>query len=140
MASSPPAATSEPQGWGSFIWKKLGYENLPADVADKSFYDLKAPLPGKDRWLNMADYKGKVVLIVNTASKCGFTPQYKGLQRLQDEFKDSLVVIGFPCDQFGGQEPGNDNEIMQTCELNYGVDFPLAKKVSNLVSRPISNA
>ncbi|KAI5449296.1 Glutathione peroxidase 2 [Naganishia albida] len=125
---SAPAQPAQ-QGWGSFIWTKLGYENLPQDVAQKSFYDLRAPLPGKDRWINMADFKGKVVLIVNTASKCGFTPQYKGLQRLHDEYSDrGLVVIGFPCDQFGGQEPGNDQEIMETCELNHGVNFPLAKK------------
>ncbi|KAJ9093872.1 hypothetical protein QFC21_006245 [Naganishia friedmannii] len=131
MASSTPApaAQPQPQGWGSFLWNKLGYETLPQEMAEKSFYDLRAPLPGKDKWLNMADYKGKVVLIVNTASKCGFTPQYKGLQRLHEEYKDQgLVVLGFPCDQFGGQEPGNDQDIMQTCELNFGVDFPLAKK------------
>ncbi|KAJ9098582.1 hypothetical protein QFC20_005925 [Naganishia adeliensis] len=149
MSAPSAPAQNEQQGWGSFIWTKLGYETLPQDVAEKSFYDLRAPLPGKDRWISMADFKGKVVLIVNTASKCGFTPQYKGLQRLHDEYSDrGLVVIGFPCDQFGGQEPGNDQEIMevrlaspasravlmccvdlwQTCELNHGVNFPLAKK------------
>ncbi|KAJ9117405.1 hypothetical protein QFC24_006501 [Naganishia onofrii] len=126
MATSTPAPTDQPQGWGSFLWNKIGYETLPQDASNKSFYDLKAALPGTDKWLNMvsklghknpdlADYKGKVVLIVNTASKCGFTPQYKGLQRLHEEYKDQgLVVLGFPCDQFGGQEPGNDQDIMQS--------------------------
>ncbi|GHJ90010.1 hypothetical protein NliqN6_6412 [Naganishia liquefaciens] len=129
MSSSATPSEPQQQGWASYLWNKVGYENLPQDVANKSFYDLKAALPGKDKWLNMADFKGKVVLIVNTASKCGFTPQYKGLQKLHEDYKDrGLVVIGFPCDQFGGQEPGNDEEIMQTCELNHGVDFTLAKK------------
>jgi glutathione peroxidase len=78
----------------------------------------------------LSDYKGKVVLIVNTASKCGFTPQYRGLEALYQEYKDKgFEIIGFPCDQFGGQEPGNDNEIEQFCELNFGVSFPLSTKV-----------
>ena len=75
-------------------------------------------------------YKGKVLLIVNTASKCGFTPQYKGLQALQDEFKDQgFEVLGFPCDQFGNQEPGDDGEIADFCEMNFGVNFPLFSKL-----------
>ncbi|WP_395343878.1 glutathione peroxidase [Ningiella sp. W23] len=75
-------------------------------------------------------YKGKVVLIVNTASKCGFTPQYKGLESLYQNYKNKgLTVIGFPCDQFGHQEPGSDEEIEQFCSLNYGVSFPLSKKI-----------
>lgn len=72
----------------------------------------------------------KTLLIVNTASKCGFTPQYKGLEALHREFKDrGLVVIGVPCDQFAHQEPGNDEEIAAFCELNFGVSFPLMSKV-----------
>jgi len=75
-------------------------------------------------------YKGKVVLIVNTASKCGFTPQYKGLEALYQKYKDKgLVILGFPCNQFGGQEPGNDSEISEFCELNFGVTFPLMAKL-----------
>lgn len=78
----------------------------------------------------MEDYKGKVILIVNTASKCGFTPQYKGLERLYKDYHDKgLVVVGFPCNQFGKQEPGSDGEISEFCELNYGVSFPMASKV-----------
>ncbi|MEP6679699.1 MAG: glutathione peroxidase [Betaproteobacteria bacterium] len=75
-------------------------------------------------------YKGKVLLVVNTASKCGFTPQYKGLEALHERFHDQgLDVLGFPCNQFGAQEPGSEADIAQFCELNYGVKFPLFAKV-----------
>lgn len=77
-----------------------------------------------------ADYAGKVVLVVNTASKCGFTPQYKGLEALWQAYKDrGLVILGFPCNQFGQQEPGDDAAISEFCELNFGVTFPLFRKV-----------
>jgi glutathione peroxidase len=77
----------------------------------------------------LSSYKGKTVLIVNTASECGFTPQYKGLQALWDEYKDKgLIVLGVPSNDFGGQEPGQANEIQEFCEVNYGVDFPLTEK------------
>lgn len=80
--------------------------------------------------VSLADYSGRPVLIVNTASKCGFTPQYDGLQKLHEEFKDrGLVVLGFPCDQFAHQEPGADGDIEEFCKLNYGVTFPLSTKV-----------
>lgn len=79
---------------------------------------------------DLAEYLGSVVLVVNTASKCGFTPQYKGLQALYEEYRDQgLVVLGFPCDQFAHQEPGTDEEIGAFCERNFGVDFPLMSKV-----------
>lgn len=75
-------------------------------------------------------YKGNVLLIVNTASKCGFTPQYKGLQSIYETHKEQgLSVLGFPCNQFGAQEPGSSDEIMEFCELNYGVNFPMFAKV-----------
>ncbi len=94
-----------------------------------SIYDFSAKLNnGTDQ--SLAGYKGKVLLIVNTASQCGFTPQYKGLQELYGKYHDrGLEVLGFPCDQFGHQEPGNDDEIKSFCELNYGVNFPLFSKV-----------
>ncbi len=78
----------------------------------------------------LATFEGRPLLVVNTASQCGFTPQYEGLQALHDEYAaDGLVVIGFPCDQFAHQEPGNDAEIEEFCRINYGVEFPLSTKV-----------
>lgn len=80
--------------------------------------------------ISMADYAGKLVLVVNTASHCGFTPQYAGLETLYKKFAASgLVVLGFPCNQFGNQEPGGADEIAQTCHINYGVSFPIFEKV-----------
>ena len=80
--------------------------------------------------VSIGDYKGKVLLIVNTASKCGFTPQYKGLEKLYKNYKDKgFEILGFPCNQFGKQEPGNAGEISEFCELNFGVSFPLFEKI-----------
>ncbi len=95
----------------------------------ENLYELAATLNnGSEKKLE--DYKGKVLLIVNTASKCGFTPQYKGLQEIYEKYKaQGLEVLGFPCDQFGHQEPGNDAEIQSFCEVNFGVNFPLFKKI-----------
>jgi glutathione peroxidase len=94
-----------------------------------SLYDFSATLNnGKEK--NLSAYNGKVLLIVNTASKCGFTPQYKGLQELYTKYKDrGLELLAFPCDQFGHQEPGDDDEIKEFCEMNYGVEFPLFSKI-----------
>ncbi|MBZ2188751.1 glutathione peroxidase [Alcanivorax sp. JB21] len=83
---------------------------------------------GEERTL--ADYRGKVLLVVNTASKCGLTPQYKGLQALHEKYQDrGLVILGFPCDQFGHQEPGDETQISEFCEINYGVSFPMFAKI-----------
>ena len=92
-------------------------------------YDFSAKtLDGDDQPL--AQYKGKAMLVVNTASKCGFTPQYTGLEKLWNQYQDKgLVVLGFPCDQFGHQEPGDADEIRNFCSLNYDVKFPLYEKV-----------
>ena len=80
--------------------------------------------------VDLAAYRGKAVLVVNTASKCGFTPQYEGLEALHRRFgDDGLVVLGFPCDQFGHQEPGDEAQIADFCQLNYGVSFPMFAKV-----------
>jgi glutathione peroxidase len=94
-----------------------------------SIYDMTVKtIRGEEK--SMADYKGKVLLIVNTASKCGFTPQYKELQELYDEYKDKgFEVLGFPCNQFGHQEPGSESEIESFCQLNYGVTFPMFAKI-----------
>ena len=94
-----------------------------------TIYDFKA-LSNKGKEVNFADYQGKVLLIVNTASKCGFTPQYDGLEALYQKYKDQgLVIIGFPCDQFGHQEPGTDEQIEEFCRINHGVTFPLMSKI-----------
>jgi len=92
-------------------------------------YDFKA-LSNKGAEVDFSQFEGKVLLIVNTASKCGFTPQYDGLEELYQKYKDrGLVVIGFPCDQFAHQEPGSDEEIAEFCRLNHGVTFPLMSKI-----------
>ncbi len=94
-----------------------------------SIYDFT---PKDSRGLDhpLAQYKGKVVLIVNVASKCGHTPQYEGLEKLYETYKDQgFVIVGFPCNQFGGQEPGTNEEIQEFCKLNYGVTFPVLAKI-----------
>ena len=92
-------------------------------------YDFSATdIDGQAR--SLSDYSGKVLLIVNVASKCGFTPQYTGLEKLWQDYRDrGLVVLGFPCDQFGHQEPGDEAEIKNFCSLSYDVDFPLSAKI-----------
>jgi len=94
-----------------------------------NFYSLKAEKINSEE-ITMDTYKGKAVLIVNTASKCGFTPQYDGLEKLYQEYSDKgLEILGFPCDQFGHQEPGSEEEIESFCKVNFGVTFPLFKKI-----------
>ena len=79
---------------------------------------------------SLADYKGNVVLIVNTASKCGFTPQFEGLQELYEQYKDQgFTILGFPCNQFNNQDPGSNEDIAEFCRLNYGVSFPMFQKI-----------
>lgn len=80
--------------------------------------------------IDFSDFKGKNILIVNTASKCGYTPQYEGLEALYSSNRDNLVIVGFPANNFGAQEPGSNDEISAFCEKNYGVSFPMAAKVS----------
>ncbi len=82
------------------------------------------------RTVSLSDYRGKVLLIVNTASKCGFTPQFEGLEKLWQTYgSKGLVVLGFPCNQFGHQDPGADSEIASFCQMNYGVSFPMMSKI-----------
>ena len=94
-----------------------------------NFYQFKAnSLQGKE--IDMKSYEGNVVLVVNTASKCGLTPQYEGLEKLHKEYKDKgLVILGFPCNQFANQEPGNAKDISENCLINYGVGFQMFSKI-----------
>src|SRR6185436_9176291 len=110
-----------------------------------SVYDFTVKnIQGKD--VKLDAYKGKALLIVNTASECGFTPQYKGLEALYEKLHDKgLEILGFPCNQFGAQEPGSEKEIESFCEVNYGVTFPMFTKVlvdrkGNVVERYAPNA
>ena len=98
-------------------------------TAPTSVYDFKLKsLEGSD--FSLAKYKGKKVLIVNTASKCGYTPQYADLQKLSELYKDKLVVVGFPANNFGGQEPGNAQDIRTFCTQKFGITFPMTEKSS----------
>ncbi len=110
--------------------------NAFIDIDTKSIYQFKVKtLEGQD--FDFASLKGKKIMVVNTASECGFTPQYKGLEELYQKYKDkNFVIIGFPCNDFGGQEPGSATEIRGFCTKNYGVTFPLMEKVS-VVTAPI---
>jgi glutathione peroxidase len=95
----------------------------------KNFYQFSAKsLQGKE--INMEEYKGKTILVVNTASECGLTPQYEGLEKLYNKYKHrGVVVLGFPCNQFGNQEPGDEKSISEGCLINYGVTFPMFSKI-----------
>lgn len=94
------------------------------------FYSLVAE-DASGKSISMSDYRGQVVLVVNTASNCGFTKQYAGLEKLYQNYKNQgLVILAFPCNQFGGQEPGEEKDIVSFCQLNYGVSFPIFKKIN----------
>lgn len=101
---------------------------LPLQAQDK-FFDYKLKLLSGEE-IQMSTYKGKVVIVVNTASKCGLTPQYEGLEAMYKKYKDQgLVILGMPCNQFLGQEPGSSSEIAEFCQKNYGVSFPMFDKI-----------
>jgi glutathione peroxidase len=99
-------------------------------LAASSIYDFKVAGLDGGKAIDFAKFKGKKIMIVNTASKCGNTPQYAELEQLYEKYKDKLVIVGFPANNFGGQEPGTGSEIKEFCTKNYGVTFPMAEKVS----------
>lgn len=106
-------------------WQK---PSKPIGTNKMSFYDLTInSIDGKE--MHMSDFKGKYVLCVNVASKCGYTPQYEDLEKLYEQYQGKLVIVGFPCNQFLGQEPGTSEEIVSFCQKNYGVTFPLTEKI-----------
>lgn len=114
--------------WGKISGRKTNVlTNDQTAHPMQSFYDLIVEL-NNGQQLKMDSIRGKKVLLVNTASDCGYTPQYDDLEQLYKQYKDKLVIIGFPANDFGEQEQGNDNEIAQFCRVNFGVTFPLAKK------------
>lgn len=100
-----------------------------ADIQTKSFYDLSLLSLDEQDTVKFADYKGKKILCVNVASKCGYTYQYEDLQKLSEKYSDKLVIVGFPCNQFMGQEPGTAEEIETFCQKNYGVTFQMTEKI-----------
>ena len=105
-----------------------GFNSKVAPEEKKNLYHLSfTDINGKE--VNMKDFKGKNIVIVNVASECGFTKQYEDLQKLHEAYKENTVVIGFPCNQFGGQEPGSEEEIATFCKKNFGVTFLLASKI-----------
>jgi glutathione peroxidase len=109
--------------------KTLSTTNTPKSrYVPTNLYDIEIDsLQGEP--INLGEFKGRKILFVNVASKCGFTPQYKELQELYSQYKSQLMVIGVPCNQFGSQEPGTSNEIQEFCEANYGVEFLITEKV-----------
>jgi glutathione peroxidase len=115
-------ACRQPQGQNEN--QTMENQNLPHSVYDFEFKTLM----GQD--IALSDFKGRKMLLVNVASECGFTPQYKELQELYDKYGDKVVVLGFPANDFGGQEPGSNEEIANFCERNYGVQFPVFQKIS----------
>ncbi len=100
-----------------------------SDIKSTHFYDFKAVnMQGEE--IGMETYRGKVILVVNTASKCGFTPQFEGLEMLYKKYKEQgFVILGFPCNQFAKQDPGTNKEILEFCQKNYGVSFPMFSKI-----------
>ena len=116
--------------WSTGALKHLVSEyRIKKQMASKKLYDFEATTI-KGETVSLEKYKGKVILVVNTASKCGLTPQYEGLEKIYEKYKDKgLVVLGFPCNQFGSQEPGNANDIQEFCQINYGVSFPMFSKI-----------
>ena len=115
--------------WFSSLFRIFADETSNIKYIMSQIYDFKA-LTSRGKELDFAQFEGKVLLIVNTASKCGFTPQFAGLEALNQKYKEKgLVIVGFPCNQFKEQDPGSDSEIEGFCQLNYGVTFQIMKKV-----------
>jgi len=98
-------------------------------MAKRSIYDFEANKLNGEK-IKLSEFEGKTIVVVNTASKCGLTPQYEGLENMYQKYKDQgLVILGFPCNQFGSQEKGNSDEIQEFCQVNYGVSFPMFEKI-----------
>ena len=112
-----------------FLILSFQSKSQEANMPKNSFYDIEINSIDGIK-INLSDFKGKKILLVNVASECGFTKQYKDLQTLHEEYKDELVIIGLPCNQFGAQEPGTAEEIQSFCEVNFGVKFLITEKIN----------
>ena len=110
------------------ILNKAKLFSSASEIEKQSIYDIKIN-DIRNQPISLSDFKGKKILFVNVASKCGFTKQYKELQELSETYKDQLTVVGLPCNQFGSQEPGNETQIQEFCDINFGVTFPLTEKI-----------
>ncbi len=110
------------------ILNKAKLFSSASEVEKQSIYDIQIN-DIRNQPISLSDFKGKKILFVNVASKCGFTKQYKELQELSETYKDLLTVVGLPCNQFGSQEPGNETQIQEFCDINFGVTFPLTEKI-----------
>ena len=110
--------------FSGFFKKKEEEKEVPLDFHQLSFRDIN----GEER--SLSEFKGKFVFLINVASECGFTPQYTSLVELQNKYPDKLQVLGFPCNQFGGQEPGTETEIAHFCDSTYSVNFPISEKIN----------
>lgn len=105
------------------VMTTMGVKAQEGSIYDYTFNDIDG------NKVSLSSFKGKKIMFVNVASKCGFTPQYAELQQVHEKYGDKVVIIGFPCDQFGGQEPGSEEEIQAFCQKNYGVEFLMASKI-----------
>ena len=137
LACNTKSEEKKSENWEHFVENTNENVSVETPKTNKmeqgSIYTFKVKdLSGNE--FDFATLKGKKILIVNTASKCGYTPQYEGLEKVYEQYKDKLVIIGFPCNQFGGQEAGTNEEIAQFCKVNFGVTFPLMKKSSVIKS------
>lgn len=109
--------------------ERVNLSQISAASPPENFYSLSVKTLDGKQTIKLSDYKGKKILFVNVASECGYTPQYQDLQKLHERYKDTLVIIGLPCNQFGGQEPGSAEQISDFCKKNYGVTFLLTEKI-----------
>jgi glutathione peroxidase len=129
VSCSPKTKTAANTAESNLKTEEISMTSSEDIIGITDFHYFSIPSLDEASTLNMADYKGKKILIVNVASKCGYTSQYAGLQKLNEQYGDQVQVIGLPCNQFMGQEPGDKEEIAEFCSKTYGVSFPMSTKV-----------
>jgi glutathione peroxidase len=129
VSCSPKTKTAANTAESNLKTEEISMTSSQDIIGITDFHYFSIPSLDEASTLNMADYKGKKILIVNVASKCGYTSQYSGLQELNEQYGDQVQVIGLPCNQFMGQEPGDKEEIAEFCSKTYGVSFPMSTKI-----------